>query len=36
MIKFEHKDGIIYLHKCPEQNRTANYLGESTNYRSRW
>ena len=30
MTKFEHKDDIIYLGKCLEQNRTANYLGEST------
>ena len=27
--EFEHKHDIIYLGKCPEQNCTDNYLGES-------
>ena len=29
MTKFEHKHDVIYLGKCPEQNCTDNYLGES-------
>ena len=27
--KFEHKHDVIYFGKCPEQNCTDNYLGES-------
>ena len=27
--KFKHKQDIIYFGKCPEQNYTDNYLGES-------
>ena len=27
--KFENKNDIIYFVKCPEQNCTGNYLGES-------
>ena len=27
--KFEHKHDVIYFGKCPEQNCTNNYLGES-------
>ena len=29
MTKFEHKHDVIYFGKCPEQNCTDNYLGES-------
>ena len=29
MTKFEHKYDVIYFGKCPEQNCTDNYLGES-------
>ena len=28
--KFEHKHDVIYLCRCPEQDCTDNYLGEST------
>ena len=28
--KFEHKHDVIYFGKCPEQNCTDNYIGEST------
>ena len=27
--KFEYKHNVIYFGKCPEQNCTDNYLGES-------
>ena len=27
--KFEHKDDVINFSKCPEQNCTGNYFGES-------
>ena len=27
--KFKHKHDVIYFGKCPEQNCTDNYLGES-------
>ena len=29
MTKFEHKHDVIYLDKCPEQNCSDNYFGES-------
>ena len=29
MTKFEHKHGVIYFGKCPEDNCTDNYLCES-------
>ena len=29
MTKYEHKNDVVYFGKCPEQNCTDNYLGES-------
>ena len=36
MTKFEHKHDVIYLDKCPEQNCSDNYFGESAKKISEW